>query len=64
MEKDDREAQVNKLVNWVAERSPQQLHASHDHQKNVPAVGKQRKTAINDSTPTTEELQKPTFLGH
>lgn len=53
MEKDDGETQVNKLVNWVAERSPQQLHASNDHQKNVPAVGKERKEAISDGVQAT-----------
>jgi len=36
MEKDHSEAQVNKLVSWVTERGPQQLHASHNHQENVP----------------------------
>ena len=46
MEKDHGEAQVGKLVNWVTERGPQQLHACDDHQEDVPAVEKERKEAI------------------
>ena len=47
MEEDHCEAQVSKLVDWVTERGPQQLHACNDHQKNVPAVEKQRKEMIS-----------------
>lgn len=52
MEKDYSKAQVDKLVNWVTESRPQQLHAGDDHQKNVPAVGKERKEVINDAMRT------------
>lgn len=52
MEKDHGEAQVNKLVSWVTERGPQQLHAGDNHQENVPAVEKGRKDAIKDCLQT------------
>lgn len=47
MEKDHCEAQVSKLVDWVTEGGPQQLHACNDHQKNVPAVEREREEIIS-----------------
>lgn len=39
MEEDGGEAQARELAGGAAEGGPQQLHAGHDHQENVPAVG-------------------------
>lgn len=62
MEKDHSEAQVNKLVSRVAERGPQQLHASNDHQENVPAVEEERKELVKGSLPTIRWVTTASFL--
>lgn len=64
MEKDDREAQVNELGGRVAERRPQQLHAGHDHQEDVPAVGRARKDSVKDCWGLSGELHQLWFREH
>lgn len=64
MEKDDREAQVNELGSRVAERRPQQLHAGHDHQEDVPAVGRARKDTVKNCCGLSGELHQLRFREH
>lgn len=55
MEKDHCEAQVSKLVDWVTERGPQQLHACNDHQKKMSQLLEREREEIISGGPHAAE---------